>query len=276
MQERVRLLRDRMSLQKKDDAGDRARAEFLQATNYHIRLSERVSKSRQDALNSPSDGYGDIALLCDVYGSDKGSLTDDERQHPYAPLPAHTYTDIYEIIFRQDDRISKVKNVFECGIGTTNPLLNSNMTSNGRPGASLRVWRDFFKNAFVWGADIDKDVLFEEERIQTGYMDQTKPDEIKNFFARTGIEKFDIMIDDGLHTFEAAKCLFETAVNSVGGGLLSDEGIYCIEDLLYKDIIKLYVYLKDDSSVIAKYYIMETPSNFCNNLVVIRKNTGCK
>ena len=39
--------------------------------------------------------------------------------------------------------------MFECGLGTNNPNLKSNMTENGIPGASLRVWRDYFFNAKI-------------------------------------------------------------------------------------------------------------------------------
>lgn len=46
-------------------------------------------------------------------------------------------------------------------------------------------------------------------------MDQTKPEDIRAFFDQTGVMSFDLMVDDGLHTFDSAKCLFE---NSGGGG----------------------------------------------------------
>ena len=42
-----------------------------------------------------------------------------------------------------------MKLVFECGLGTNNPDLQGNMTVDGMPGASLRVWRDYFKNAQI-------------------------------------------------------------------------------------------------------------------------------
>ena len=66
---------------------------------------------------------GEITLLCDKYGSDKGSYTD--KNHPY-PWRAHTYSYIYEAMFRKIK--NKVKNVFECGIGTNNVNVPSNMT----------------------------------------------------------------------------------------------------------------------------------------------------
>jgi hypothetical protein len=45
------------------------------------------------------------------------------------------------------------------------------MSGGGKPGASLYVWRDFFPNAYIFGADIDKEVLFNDKRITTGYID---------------------------------------------------------------------------------------------------------
>ena len=42
-----------------------------------------------------------------------------------------------------------VKLVFECGIGTNYPDTKSNMTSTGKPGASLKVWKDYFPNAKI-------------------------------------------------------------------------------------------------------------------------------
>ena len=53
------------------------------------------------------------------------------------------------------------------------------MTANGKPGASLRVWRDFFPNAKIYGGDIDKETLFIEDRISTYYVDQFENSTIK-------------------------------------------------------------------------------------------------
>jgi hypothetical protein len=271
MQERMRLIKEKMILSKNDETGVKARAEFIQMTKYTVDLLDKTAKCCEDVINFPTQGYGELAILCDIYGSDKGSLTDDSKQHPYAPLPAHTYTDIYEILFNEDDRKNRVKNIFECGIGTNNTAIPGNMTVHGKPGASLRVWRDFFQNAVIWGADIDRGILFEEERIKTGYMDQTNPESIKEFFDQAGVEEFDIIIDDGLHTFDAAKCLFD---NIVGGGIgrLSKNGLYIIEDLLIDEIKQFYLHIRHDKRFIVKYLIMDTPYQWGNNLIIIQKN----
>ena len=59
--------------------------------------------------------------------------------------------------------------------------LKSSMGVNGQPGASLRMWKDYFPNASIFGCDIDRDVLFSEERIKTFHCDQTSAKSISNF-----------------------------------------------------------------------------------------------
>lgn len=114
------------------------------------------------------------------YGSDKST--------------AHNYHLLYSSLLSNAD----VRSIFEIGLGTNNPKIVSTMGKNGRPGASLRAFRDVFKDAEVFGADIDSGVLFQEERIKTFWVDQMNADTL------AGIELpknllFDLMIDDGLH-----------------------------------------------------------------------------
>ena len=90
---------------------------------------------------------------------------------------------------------------FEIGLGTNNPSLVSTMGARGQPGASLRGFREFLPNAAIYGADIDKDILFEEERIKTAYVDQL--DNASFSGLGFGEEKFDVIIDDGLHSIGA-------------------------------------------------------------------------
>ena len=200
-----------------------------------------------------------VAELCDKYGSDKGSLHDGKHVYPWL---AHTYAYIYELLFHQKQHI---KTVFECGIGTNNTNFKSNMTATGKPGASLYVWRDFFPKAVIYGADIDKSVLFETERIKTAYMDQTNPASIKEYFQTTGVNAFDIIIDDGLHEFHAGKCLFENAVE-----LLSPEGIYIIEDIMPRDLMDYQRYFSACPYNV-KYIMMGYDKQPDNNLIIIRK-----
>lgn len=203
-----------------------------------------------------------LSKLCDMYGSDKGGMGKSDQPYTWT---THTYTDFYSRLY--DHCRFSVSNVFECGIGTNDPDLISSMTATGQPGASLRVWRDYFPNARIFGADIDKKILFEEERIKTFYTDQTNSHDIINMWSNIGSIEFDLMIDDGLHTFEAGISLFENSIDR-----LVDSGIYIIEDVSLDTLIKLkdyfdqYDYVVDYISLFRPYVKLGD-----NNLLMIRK-----
>ena len=141
------------------------------------------------------------------------------------------------------------------------------MGINGTPLASLRAWQDFFVNASIYGADIDKKILKNEERIKTFYVDQTNPKTIKDMFKNMQVNKFDIILEDGLHEFNANICFFENAIN-----FLDDQGTYIIEDVYYKDKIKFTDYFANTNfnySIVDIYH----EKNIANNsLIIIRKN----
>ena len=146
--------------------------------------------------------------------SDKGNA--DGSAH-------HNYTKLYYALFEpvREQPLS----IFEMGIGTTNLRIPSSMGPNGVPGASLHAWKRFFPNATIVGGDIDGDILFQEDRIETYQVDQTSALSLHNLWNGLGKE-FDILIDDGLHTFEANVSMFENSIHLLGVG-----GVYIIEDI---------------------------------------------
>jgi hypothetical protein len=157
------------------------------------------------------------------HGSDKGSVNIAESWH--------NYTLVYHALFASiRDRPLRV---FELGLGTNNVAVPSNMGADGRPGASLRGWAEFFPRACVFGADIDADVLFATDRIQTFYCDQTDPAAIAKMWRAPALAYagFDIIVEDGLHTFEANVCFFDHSIAHLNCG-----GTYVIEDILTTDI----------------------------------------
>lgn len=204
----------------------------------------------------------ELALLCDVYGSDKGESK--KIGHPYT-WPSHSYVDYYARIFGHCRQ--SVKNVFECGIGTNNPTIRANMGIYGKPGASLRVWRDYFPNALIFGGDIDTDILFDEDRIKTFYIDQLNPQSILDFWGLTGVDEFDFMVDDGLHTFEAGSTLFLNSFDRLAAG-----GIYVIEDVSFEDLSKYKAFFKNTHFHV-DYILLERPNQYLegNCLIVVRK-----
>lgn len=208
-----------------------------------------------------------INSLCDKYGSDKGEVT--PISNPYN-WPSHNYADFYNLAFglRRND----VRSVVECGLGTNNPDLESSMGVHGKPGASLRLWRDYFPNANVIGCDIDKDILFKEDRITTFYCDQTSSDSIQKFSSDAELleDSVDIIIDDGLHKFFAGKCFFENMIS-----LLRSDGIYIIEDVTHKDIIQYKEYFAElGETYEARFVYLKSPHRAMgddNNLICITK-----
>lgn len=201
--------------------------------------------------------------LCDKYGSDKGSMNHSEIGHPYNWKP-HNYTKVYSELFYPLKEKELV--LLEVGIGTNNPNLPSSMGETGKPGASLRVWRDYFKNAKIYGADVDKDILFEEDRIKTGFIDQLDKGTVDAFFNNFKITP-DIIIDDGLHAFEAATALYEASFK-----YLTKNGIYIIEDINYVDTLDKYLKNTGNKFEIIKLDMEDKSYRADNNIAIIYKS----
>ena len=93
-------------------------------------------------------------------------------------------------------------------------------------GPSLKLWRDFFPNAQIYGVDIEKLVDFSnEERIITYYGDAYT----KIFANSFEDEKFDIVIDDGPHTYESMVFFIQNYLSKVkpGGYLVVEDIVDC-------------------------------------------------
>jgi SAM-dependent methyltransferase len=154
------------------------------------------------------------------------SLCEIMRRNGSDKSTYHNYTLFYDSIFSH--MVGKGIDIFEMGLGTNNTSMLSNMGADGRPGASLRGWNEYFINANVYGADIDRDILFDEGRIKTFFCDQTSPRIISDMWNGHFIDKkFDIIIDDGLHEFHANFTFLECSIHKLRPG-----GIFVIEDLL--------------------------------------------
>ena len=60
------------------------------------------------------------------------------------------------------------------------------------------MWRDFFPNAQIYGADNDPETLFKDERIKTFLCDETRKEDLERLVQQTGCD-IDLFIDDGSH-----------------------------------------------------------------------------
>ena len=149
----------------------------------------------------------ELKEILDRYGSDKATY--------------HNYHHLYGAILR--DKLN-VTNIFEIGLGTNNTDVVSNMGVNGKPGASLKAFRDYCPNALVFGADVDKRILFEEERIKTFFVDQTNPATFDSILEMVP-KNFDLVIDDGLHSPNAniASLEFGLKIIKIGGWVVVED-----------------------------------------------------
>lgn len=177
----------------------------------------------------------DLAELCDKYGTDKGELSPDLNPYPWN---SHNYSDFYELIF--SPRRHTVESLLECGIGTNDIDFTHSMGEKGNPGASLRVWRDYFPNGKIVGVDIDENVMFTEDRIDTYCVDQTSKKSIEKFLDNID-NNFDIIIDDGLHEYHANVSFFENTIDH-----LNEDGVYIIEDVSHDNLNKYRSYFIDN------------------------------
>ena len=152
----------------------------------------------------------ELRALFQKYGSDKST--------------GHNYHLLYSWLLgarRRDDLT-----ILEIGLGTNNIDVPSNMGLEGKPGASLRAFRDWAPPSRIYGADVDKRILFREERIETFFVDQTQRGTLQELAARFAPGSFDLIIDDGLHNSEANLNTLLFALP-----LIKDDGALVIEDI---------------------------------------------
>ncbi|HVU32165.1 MAG TPA: hypothetical protein VHE61_01940 [Opitutaceae bacterium] len=126
-----------------------------------------------------------LKLVFDRFGSNKANF--------------HNYHFIYAAILK---RAEAIETLLEIGLGTNHADVLSNMGPKGVPGASLRAFRHYLKTATIYGADVDRRILFNEERIRTFFVDQTEWSSLEAL-GRELPEAIDIIVDDGLHAHHA-------------------------------------------------------------------------
>lgn len=147
--------------------------------------------------------------LCELafkYGTDK------------CPQINHSYTPLYYRMFV--GRRESVKKVVELGI---------------YHGASLRMWRKFFPNAHIYGADVLPETMFKDGRITTVLCDETCSKDLRHLIECTGPD-VDLFIDDGLHRRNA-----QIRTCRVIMPLLDKGAIYVIEDVNHPQLVIPYL-----------------------------------
>jgi len=142
--------------------------------------------------------------LCELafkYGTDK------------CPQIKHSYTPYYYELLK--DRRESIKKVMELGIGfhpnlaTDDRVYDRGLKRMYHKGASLKMWRDFFPNAQVYGVDRQPGIMFEDKRIETFLGDERSTEDWERILAQTGTD-IDLFIDDGSHreSHQVSTCKF--------------------------------------------------------------------
>lgn len=152
-----------------------------------------------------------------------GQVLNDNRSDKAS---THNYHYVYSYIFNRLGKDSQLK-ILEVGIGTNNQELVSSMGWYGRPGASLYAFKQYLPNSQIFGCDIDKGILFQTDRIKTCYVDQLDASTFNNSIVQTfGKQKYDLIIDDGLHAIGANLNTLLFALDNV-----NENGWIVIEDI---------------------------------------------
>lgn len=152
-----------------------------------------------------------IRYIMDLASLINNSLTDKNT--------SHSYVDLYEKLL--SSKKESATTVLEVGIGDFGP----------KNGGSVKLWRDYFRNATIYGLDILPverviDELLTDPRVVLYTSTNAYNEDFVNAnFVNKGL-KFDFMLDDGPHTLESMKDFIRLYLP-----LLKEDGILIIEDV---------------------------------------------
>lgn len=165
------------------------------------------------------DTLDELSKLALKYGTDKWS-----RRHHYTP--------VYYNLFK--DRQKSVKKILEIGIGET--------------AASLKMWRDFFPSAKIYGVDYMSSRLINGDRIESILCDQRRNGHLLSLIDKTGSD-IDLIIDDCSHRprDQVFTCLTLMP-------LLKKDAIYIIEDVADPSIFERLRLYDSEMMTLGKSY----------------------
>jgi hypothetical protein len=140
---------------------------------------------------------------------------------------SHSYMGLYDTLLK--NKKETAVNVLEVGIGDFGQ----------KNGGSIKLWRDYFTKATIYGLDIlssDRviDELLTDKRVVLyTSTDAYNDDFFTSHFLNKNI-KCDFMLDDGPHTLESMKKFIK-----LYSQLMTDDGILIIEDVQSMEWIDL-------------------------------------
>ena len=138
------------------------------------------------------------------------------------------------------------------------------------PGSSIRGSGRIYPEAkHIIGLDIDSRVLFQEERIETRYVDQTDPASIAYCFKTLALDRdgIDVLLDDGLHTFEG-----NLGMLLCTWPLIKRHSLYMIEDIaegVFTSLINVFKKMSLDADFAGFALPSEVKND--NRIIVLQK-----
>ena len=157
--------------------------------DYYMQIANKLNMNR-------------LTEIANRIGTDKGTMD-----------YGHHYTILYHELLNE---LSK-RHVKMLEIGVADPRF---------PGASLKMWNEYFPDIELIGYDINPDAKqFEKDNVSVFIGDQNSPKDLEECIKTYGGD-FDIIVDDGSHYGEHIVTSFKTLYP-----YLKEGGIYIIEDL---------------------------------------------
>ena len=149
-----------------------------------------------------------LCKLALKYATDKGGW------HYIAGDTCHNYTPVYDKLYSA--RREEVKAVLEIGVNH---------------GCSVRMWEEYFPNAQIVGLDCNAGCLFNKDRIRCFAADQNNGESLDTALRQAGIDKYDLIVDDGSHEFHhqvfSAQHLIPRYLAKDGWYIIEDIGMDC-------------------------------------------------
>lgn len=177
----------------------------------------------------------------------------------------HHYTPHYHELFK--DRRDTVRRVLEIGIGDPSSMADPSGKPY-QPGASLRMWQEYFPNAHIYALDNNPNLLINTDRIHSFVCDQGDEPRMRQMAEVLG-KDFDLIVDDGSHVPE-----HQVATAKILVPLLAPNGVYVIEDVWqYPSQVgwsKEPFGVKLEDIPFKAEFIHCTPGNTDDRLIVIR------
>jgi hypothetical protein len=159
-----------------------------------------------------------LTELANHFGSDKGTVG------PGPGFAGHNYTPVYEAYlggYRE-----RVFSLVEIGLGVKGDRWEAKIVQGRNTGgASVKMWREYFPRAYIYGLDVNECGYLDDERTRTFVADQGNVEDLAAFVE--AVPSFDVVMDDGSHRPDHQQISLDFLFPRLSPG-----GLYFIEDLL--------------------------------------------